>query len=93
LLVGDQASEGEGTVAAAFETIKHGFCPHGLALGGRRQLENRAETKPVPPQASEGKAGSIRFPVRFSRMPTIEKIRFLSPISGLTILINGAVCG
>jgi hypothetical protein len=35
------ASDGDGTVAAS-ETVEHGLCPSGLALGGRRQLENRA---------------------------------------------------
>src|ERR1700719_391600 len=40
--VGDQASNGVKTIAAAFETVEHGLCPSGLALGGRRQLENRA---------------------------------------------------
>ena len=43
LIVGDQASEDGGvTVAAASEIVQHGLCPRSLALGGRRQLENRA---------------------------------------------------
>src|ERR1700719_2059812 len=44
--VGDQASNGVKTIAAALETIEHGLCPSGLARGGRRQLGNRAIAKP-----------------------------------------------
>ena len=39
------AADWAATVAAALEPIEHGLCPNGLALGGRRQLENCAVTK------------------------------------------------
>src|SRR5262245_24606913 len=46
VLVGDQGSIGRDAVGTLCncrtESIEHGLCPIALALGGRRQLENRA---------------------------------------------------
>ena len=48
MLVGDQASLGGCTVAAAGETIEHGLFPSGLALEGGVSLET------VPPPLLPG---------------------------------------